>query len=145
MVLTCCHPLKLFPIAQFFSYPSGAFHELFSLPDHPKAIISEDFFVLSFQLSFSNSSGASFKYPLISSRSLRSHVSISPQVSAFEILPGELCLCYFHFQFLRWFVQDFSSPVTISIHSLFPNPTGVSMKTFTSLRNIYLNPFYKNK
>ena len=25
------------------------------------------------------------------------------------------------------------------------NPTGVSMKTFTSLRNVYLNPFYENK
>ena len=29
MFLTCCHPRKLFPITQFFSYTSGAFHELF--------------------------------------------------------------------------------------------------------------------
>ena len=35
----------------------------------------------------------------------------------------KLCLCYFHFQFLRWFVQDFSSFVIVSIHSLFPNTT----------------------
>ena len=40
-------------------------------------------FILSFQLSFLNLTGASFKYPLISSWSLRSHVSKSPQVSSF--------------------------------------------------------------
>ena len=86
-----CHPpIIVFRLWKFFSYPSGAFDELFSFLDHPKAIISEDFFVLSFPNSFSNysisvplrssqySPGASFKYSSISSRSLRSFASKSP-------------------------------------------------------------------
>ena len=68
-----------------------------------------------------NLTGASLKYPLISSWSLRSHVSKSPQVSSFvfQFFPVFLYLFFVHFQFLRWFVQDSSSFVIISIHSLF--------------------------
>ena len=98
------------------------FKILFSLI-RPKPIISE-LFIPTFSSRSPNLTGASFKSPLISSWSLHSHVSKSPQVSSFisQILPGELCFFYFHFQFLQWFVQDFSSLVIISIHSLFPNP-----------------------
>ena len=63
-----------------------------------------------------NLTGESFKYPLISSWSLCSLVSKSPLSIFFRflIIPGELCLCDFHFQFLRWFIQDFTSFVIIS-------------------------------
>ena len=90
MVLAWCHPLIIvFDCENSFHNHTKHFHELFLFLDHPKAIISEDFFVLSFSASFSNYSkvmslrsspyysGASSKYPLISSRSLRSHVSKS--------------------------------------------------------------------
>ena len=57
-----------------------------------------------------NLTGASFKYPLISSWSLRSHVSKSPQVSSFvfQFFPVNCAFVTFIFQFLRWFVQEFS-------------------------------------
>ena len=64
-----------------YFHPSGAIQESFQF-DSLELIISE-LFILSFQLSFLNSSGASSKYPLISSRSLRSHVSKPSQVSSF--------------------------------------------------------------
>mgnify|MGYP007038706663 CR=1 FL=1 len=68
-----------------------------------------------------NLTGESFKYPLISSWSLRSHVSKSPQVSSFvfQFFPVNCAFATSIFQFLRWFVQDFTSFVIISIHSLF--------------------------
>ena len=37
----------------------------------------------------------------------------------FQIFPVVLCFCHFHFQFFRWFVQDFTSFIIISIYSLF--------------------------
>ena len=101
-----------FQLWEFFSYPSGAIHESFQF-DSPKAIISEELFILSFQLSFSNSSGASFKYPLISSRSLRSRVSNS--------------LEYFHALFNSTgvsssFLQLFSILTVVRSRFLFPCP-----------------------
>ena len=89
---------------------SGVFFSLF----HPKAIIS-DLFILSFQLSFSNLTGASFKWSLISSWSLRSHVSSFSQASSFicKFFPVIHYLLFVHFQFLRWFVQDSSSHIII--------------------------------
>ena len=49
------------------------------------------------------------------------------------------------FQFLRWFVQDSSYLVIISIHLLFSILPVDSSKTFSSLCYIYLNPFFENK
>ena len=94
-----CHPLIIIFDCENSFHPSGAIHESFQF-DSPKAIISEDLFVLNIQLSFSNSYGGSFKISL-------------PSLS---------------YQFIRCF-----------------NPTGGSMKTFPSLRYVYLNPFYENK
>ena len=64
---------------------------------------------------------SSSRIPKCNSFSLHPLVSKYPQVSSFvlHILPGELCLCYIHFQFLRWFVQDFTSFIIISNYSLF--------------------------
>ena len=64
-----------------FVSPSGVIQESFQFHS-PEPIISE-LLILSVQLSFSNSSGESFKYPLISSWSLRYQVSKSLQVSSF--------------------------------------------------------------
>ena len=92
-----------------FVSPSGVIQGPFQFHS-PEPIISE-LLILSVQLSFSNSSGESFKYPLISSWSLRSHVSKSPQVYSFvfQFFPVFLYLYFVCFQFLRWFLQDFSS------------------------------------
>ena len=49
---------------------------------HPESINS-DLFILSLQLSFSDLTGALFKWYLIGSCSLRSHVSKYPKVSSF--------------------------------------------------------------
>ena len=64
----------------FFTHQE-IFRSLFSLV-HPESINS-GLFILSCQLSFSYLAGASIKYPLISSWSLRSHVSKYPKVSSF--------------------------------------------------------------
>ena len=58
---------------------SGAIQDSFQF-DYSKAIIS-GLFILSFHLSFSNFTGVSLKWSLISLRSLRSLVSKFPQVS----------------------------------------------------------------
>ena len=86
--------------------PSRAIQESFQC-DYPEAIISELFIPASSSRS-PNLTGASFKYSLVSSQSLHSLVSkfLSSIFVHFLILSVELCLCYFHFQFLRWFVQD---------------------------------------
>ena len=81
MVLAWCHPLIIAFDCENSFHPSGAIQESFQFHS-PEPIISE-LSILSFQLLFWNSCGASFKYPLISSWSLRSHVSKSPQVSSF--------------------------------------------------------------
>ena len=53
MVLASCHPLIVFNCENSF-HPSGAIHESFQF-DSPKAIISEDLFILNIRLSFSKS------------------------------------------------------------------------------------------
>ena len=58
---------------------------------------------------------------------------------------GDSSLNFVHFQFLRWFVQEFSSLVIISIHSFFPILTADRWRLFSSLRYVSLNPFYRNK
>ena len=93
-----------------------------------------------------NLTGASFKYSLISSGSLRSLVSKFSQASSFFsnssrwIVPllisfSILTVVRSRVRFLRYHIDSF----------VLSNPTGGSLKTFPSLRNIYLNPFYKNK
>ena len=127
----------------------------------PESIIPEKFFVLSFQLPLSNYPGVSFKCSLISSWSLCSHVSKSPQVSSFVflILPGvSLSLLRSFSNSLRWFVPLLLSFSILSVvHSRFHflryhiNSFVLSesyrwlLKTFSSLRYISLNPFNENK
>ena len=81
VVLTCCRPLIIVLSVRIFFHPSGAIQESFQF-DSLELIISE-LFILSFQLSLSNSSSASFKYYLVSSGSLCSLVSKFSQVSSF--------------------------------------------------------------
>ena len=96
-----------------------------------------------------NLTGASLKWSLISSWSLRSLVFKSPQVSSFifQFFPVNCALlCSFsiltvvrsRFLFIRHRINSF-------IHSLFRNPTSGSINTFSSLRYISLNLFYENK
>ena len=119
VVLACCHPIIIVFDCENLFHPSGVIQES-SQFDYPEPII-EDLFILSLQLSFSDLTGASFKWSLIGSCSLRSHVSRLSHVSSFISLffPVFLCLLLIHFQFVRWFVQEFSSFVITSIHSLF--------------------------
>ena len=58
-----------------------------------------------------NRTGAPFKYPLISSWYLCSPAPWFSYVPSFisQNSSGDLCLCYFRFQFLWWFFQDSSS------------------------------------
>ena len=75
----------------------------------------------SFQLSFSKSYRCIiqvFSNQLVISSFTYIYIPSSIFIRS-PILPGELCLFYFHFQLLRWFGQDFSSFVFISIYSLF--------------------------
>ena len=130
-----------FRLWEFFSYPSGAFHESFQF-DSPKAIISERFLRSKFSASFSNysklmslrsspySSGALFKYSLISSWSLRSRVSNSLEYfraffnsysvsSSFLQLFSILTAVRSRFLFLRYCINSF----------VVSNPTNDSLKT----------------
>ena len=80
VILAWCHPLIIILDCENSFHPSDAFHEFLSFLDHLKAIIYS-FSACSYRSP--NLTGASFKYPLISSWSLRSHGSKSPQVSSF--------------------------------------------------------------
>ena len=90
--------------------------------------------------------GESFKYPLISSWSLRSHVSKSPQVSSFifQFFQVNCAFATFIFNSYGGSFKISSSFLSYQFIRCF-NHTGGSLKTFSSLRYIYLNPFYKNK
>ena len=54
MVLAWCHPLIIVFDCENSFHPSDAFQGLLSFLDHPKAIISKDFFIILFQLHFRN-------------------------------------------------------------------------------------------
>ena len=79
IVLDWCHPLIIVFDCENSFHPSRAIQESLQF-DSPEPIFSE-LFIPAF--SSPNLTGASFKYSLISSWSLRSHVSKSPQVSSF--------------------------------------------------------------
>ena len=94
----------------------------------------------------SNPSGASFKYTLISSCSLRSLVSKSPQVSSFvfQFFPMNCAFATFIF-------NSYGGSFKIH-HPLLPyqifvvsKSYGGSINTFSSLWYIPLSPFYENK
>ena len=83
-MLALCYPLKLFHLSDIsFSHLSGVFQKLFSRFFSLEAIILEEFFVLTFQLSLSIYPGVSIKYYLISLLSLHSFASKSPQAYLF--------------------------------------------------------------
>ena len=131
VILALCQSLIIIFGCENSFHPSGAIQESFQF-DYPESINSS-LFILRFQLSFSNLTGASFKWSLISSWSLRSHGSKFSHVSSFifQFLPSDSSLYFVHFKFLWWFVQEFFSFVIIQIHSFF-HPTGGSSKTFSS-------------
>ena len=120
MILAYCHPLIIVFDCENSFHPSGAIHESFQF-DTPKAIISGDFFVLSFQLrspiilnwcqfrSSPYSSGASFK--VFSNQLVISSFSCTKfpsSIFAHSLILTVFCPLFFNcFQFSRWFVQDF--------------------------------------
>lgn len=119
LVLAWCHPLIIVLDCENSFHPSGAIQESFQF-DSPEPIISE-LLIPAFSSRCPNLIGASCKYSLVSSWSLHSLVSKFPQVST-SFSNSSRCFFIFSsfiFQFLRWFVQDFSSLVIISIHLLF--------------------------
>ena len=92
------------------------------------------------------SPGASFKYPLVSSWSIPSLYLISLEYfraffnsygvsSSFLQLFSILAVVHSRFLFLRYHINLF----VVSILSV------VRWRLFSSLRHIYLNPFYENK
>ena len=70
MVLACCHPLIIIFDCENPFHPSGDIQGYFQF-DYPEPIISEDLFILSFQLSFPKSHRCIIQYSLISAWSLR--------------------------------------------------------------------------
>ena len=84
-----------------------------SFLDNPNAIISEYYSFSTFNSCSPNLTGESFKYPLVSSWSLRSHVSKSPQVSSF-VFQFFLVNCAFAMVFFNSFDGSFK----ISLSSL---------------------------
>ena len=113
MVLALYHPLIIAFDCENSFHPSRAIQESLQF-DSPEPIFSE-LFILSFQLSLSKSYWCIIR--LFSNQVMISlfllYLILTSIFTHFPILPGELCLCYFHFQFLRWFVQEFSSLVII--------------------------------
>ena len=96
-----------------------------------KAIIS-GLFVLNVQLSFPTCSGASFKYSLVSSWSIRSHVSKLCQVSLFifQFFPVN---CAFATYIFNSYGGLFKVPLLLVSYQFirsFLKPTGGSLKTF---------------
>ena len=65
MVLACCHPLIIIFDCENLFHPSGYIQGYFQF-DYPEPIISEDLFILSFQLSFPKSHRCIIQYSLIS-------------------------------------------------------------------------------
>ena len=107
MVLASCHPHNCFWLWQFFS-PIRSISWVVSISFLRRpSCHNSSFSACSYRSP--NLTGASFKYPLISSWPLRSHVSKSPQVSSFV------------FQFF---------PVNCAFPIFFSIPTGGSLKTF---------------
>ena len=91
-------------------------------------------------------SGASSKYSLFSSSSIRSLVSKSPQVYSFvfQFFPVNCAFATFISNSCGGSFKSALPSLSYQFIRCF-NPTGGSMKTFPSFRNIYLNPFYENK
>ena len=101
VVLASCYPLKLFLVVQFFSSIRSISGAVFSL-DHLKAIFSEDFFVLSFQIRspiilYSCPFVRLHILPVLRSSMLQSardrffqlHLDSLKYIRAFPIFPGE--------------------------------------------------------
>ena len=81
MVLASCHPLIIVFDCENYFHPPRAFHELFpflSSEGHHVIILHSQRVAIVLQIF-----RCIVQYPLISSRSLRSHVSKPPQVSSF--------------------------------------------------------------
>ena len=81
MVLAWCHPLIIVFDCENSFHPSRAIQESLQF-DSPEPIFSE-LFIPTFSSRSPNLTGASFKFTLVSSWSLCSLVSKSPQVSSF--------------------------------------------------------------
>ena len=144
VVQVWCHPLIIvFDCGNSF-HPSGVIQESFQI-DSPEPIFSE-LFIPTFSSRSPNLTGASFKYPLISSWPLRSHVSKSPQVSSFifQFFPVNCALATL---FSNFYGGSFKISLPSLSYQIFvvSNPTGGSINTFSSLRYISFNPSYENK
>ena len=93
-----------------------------------------------------NLTGASFKYSLISSWSLHSLVSKSPQVSSFvfQFFPVNCAFATFIFNSYGGSFKISLPSLSYQIFIVSKSHRG-SINTFSSLRYISLNPFYENK
>ena len=145
MDLTSCHPHNCSRLWEFFSYPSEAFQEYFSVWfswSHHLGIIHS-----SFELSFSKSY-----------RCIVQVYSSQLMISLFSCIQVPLKYLYSFSNSSQWIVSlllSFSILTMVRSRVLFlryhidsfvlSNPTGGSLKTFSSLCYIYLNPFYENK
>ena len=112
MVLAYCHPLIIIFDCENSSLPSGTIQEYFQF-DSSEPIISE-LFIPAFSSRYPNLTGASFKWSIISSWSLRSHVSRLSQVSSFFYNSTRcfIILSSFIFQFFL-VMHSFSSLVLL--------------------------------
>ena len=120
---------------------------VFSVLIHPKPIFSE-LFIPAFSSHSLNLTGAAFKYSLISSWSICSHVS-NPLKYLHSFSNSSRCFFIFllsfpilmvvrsRFLFLRYRINSFVLLLFQSYRWL--------LKTFSSLHYISLNPFYENK
>ena len=100
-------------------HPSGAIQDSFQF-DSPEPS-SQNYSFSACSCCSPNLTGASFKYPLISSRSLRSLVSKFSQVSSLvsQFLPGDSSLFFVHFNSYAGFSKFLLPSFIILILSLF--------------------------
>ena len=126
------------------------FKILFSLI-RPKPIISE-LFITAFNSRSPNLTGASFKYSLISSWSIRSHVSKFPQVSSFvfQFFPANCAFATFIFNSYGGFlkilfhgnhINSFVVSILSVVHWRFSQVCAISLLILSTRISSMPNPF----
>ena len=127
MALASCHPLIIVSVVRISFHPSGAFQGYFQF-DYPESIISEDLFILSFQLSFSKSYRcivqissnqfmiSSFHLYLNSFKYLRSFSNSSRCFAIFSLFVSILTVVHSRFLFLRYHINSFVVLIPLVFH-----------------------------
>ena len=145
VVQACCHPLKIVLIVRILFTRPEQFRSLFILILWSPS--SQYYSFSAFRYHSPNLTGASFKYPLISSWSLRSYVSKSPQVSSFvfQFFPVNCAFATFISNSYGGSFKSSLSWLSYQFVRFFQILPADRWRLFSSLRYIYLNPFYENK